>query len=239
MCTVVKSMKRIALALLPFALTIAAHAQTSVSIGPRVSSYSTDLDGGLNTIKTGRQSSYGLVGDFRTGKFVLDYMYDHDPENGISVVDLLVDTGNYTRDRGEVTVGFEVLPVLDLQGGARFESFRVGGIAIVGNPIFTDMNVDHQAIVFGVKLHTPPEQRLGLYAIARGYVGTAKIKTQDQLRFDDDSSGYRFEGGLSVPLGESSWSIQPAVEYEHIKTSDVGLRLNTNRFILGFVYRSR
>ncbi len=230
-------MKNIALVLISIALAATAHAQeTSFSIGPRVSSYSTDLDGGFNTVKTGRQTSYGLTGDFYTGKFVLDYSYDHDPQNGISVVDLLVDTGDYTRDRGEVTVGFAALPVLDLQGGARIESFRVGGIAIVGNPLFTDMNVDHQALVYGVKLHTPPGQQIGLYALGRGYVGTAKVTTATVSRVNDDTSGYRFEGGITIPLGQSAWRVVPAVEYEHIKTSDFNIRLNTNRFLLGFVY---
>lgn len=235
-------MRRIAVAFASFALAVtfagAAHAQTSFSIGPRVSSYSTDLDAGINTIKTGRQSAYGVAGDFQNGKFVLDYLYDHDPQNGISVVDLLIDTGDYTRDRGEVTVGYAALPGLDLQVGARTESFRVGGIAIVGNPIFTDMHVDNQAIVFGARIHTPSDQRLGFYALARGYVGSAKVTTNSLSRFEDDSSGYRLEGGISIPLGESSWAITPGVEYEHIETNDLGLRLNTNRFILAFVYRS-
>src|SRR6476659_490584 len=75
------------------------------TIGPRLSNYSTDVRETVTPLRTGRQSSFGLVGDYRNGNFVLDFMYDHDPENGISVVDLIVDTGNYSRDRGEVTVG--------------------------------------------------------------------------------------------------------------------------------------
>ena len=228
-------MKKIAFVLSSIVIAAMTQAQSSFSIGPRVSSYSTDLDGGINTIKTGRQSSYGLVGDFRTGVFVFDYSYDHDPQNGISVVDLLVDTGDYTRDRGEVTVGYAALPFLDLQGGARVESFRVGGVSIIGNPFLTDMSFDHQAIVFGVKLHSPNRRPFGMYGLARGYVGSAKID-QSGFRTDSDTSGFRFEGGFAIPLGESSWSVTPGYEYEHIETKDFGIRLNTNRFILAFVY---
>lgn len=236
MCTVVKSMKKIAFVLTSIALAAAASAQ-SFTIGPRVSSYSTDIDGGISTMKTGRQSSYGLAGDFRSGVFVLDYSYDHDPENGIDVTDFLVDTGDYTRDRGEVTVGFAALPFLDLQGGVRIESFRVGGFALIGNPIATDMDVNHNALAFGVKLHSTSMRPFGVYGLARGYVGTAKINRLG-VHNDSDTSGYRFEGGFAFPIGESSWSVQPGVEYEHIETKDFGIRLNTNRFILGFVYTS-
>jgi len=105
--------------------TPAHHASNSgFTIGPRISNYATDVRT-LTPLDTGRQSSFGVVGDYRTGVFVLDFMYDHDPENGINVSDLLIDTSAYSRDRGEATVGFAVTPFLDLQGGVRFDQMRV------------------------------------------------------------------------------------------------------------------
>jgi len=224
-------MKRLAILLTLFAA--AANAQ-SFTFGPRVSSYSTEFDGGISTLKTGRQTGYGLMGDYRNGAFVLDYSYDHDPQNGASVVDLLIDTGDYTRDRGEATVGFAVLPGLDLQGGLRYETFRIGGVSIIGTPLFTDVDANHQSLVFGVKLHTPANRPVGLYGLARGYVGNMKI---DDRNFESNTTGYRFEGGVTIPIGQSSWSVVPGVEWEHIKTEDFGLSFDSNRFLLGFVYR--
>src|SRR6266545_1855584 len=39
------------------------------SFGPRVSNYSTDVRETLTPLKTGRQSSFGVVGDYRNGAF--------------------------------------------------------------------------------------------------------------------------------------------------------------------------
>lgn len=207
------------------------------TIGPRLSNYSTDIRESVTPLKTGRQSSFGLVGDYRNGTFVLDFLYDHDPSNGVSVVNLIVDTGNYSRDRGEVTVGFAAAPFLDLQGGVRFESTRVGGVVVVGFPISTDINIDHQAITGGVKFHSDAIP-LGFFVTARVFVGSAKVDF-GLGNNNTDTSGYRGEAGLNIRIGESAWSVQPGYEYDHFETKDFGIRMNTNRLFLNFVHRSR
>jgi hypothetical protein len=205
------------------------------SFGPRVSNYSTDVRETLTPLKTGRQSSFGAVGDYRSGAFVLDFTYDHDPENGISIASLIVDTGNYSRDRGEVTVGFAATPFLDLQGGLRIDSARVGGIAVFNNPVSTDLNIDHHALTAGIRFHTEPSP-VGFFVLGRGFIGSAKLDfgTGD---VDTDTSGYRGEAGLNIRIGESAWAVQPGYEYDHFETKNYGVRMNTNRFFLNFVYR--
>ncbi|HEX9164200.1 MAG TPA: hypothetical protein VF980_21030 [Thermoanaerobaculia bacterium] len=207
------------------------------TIGPRLSNYSTDVRAEVLPVRTGRQASFGVVGDYRLGAFVLDFMYDHDPENGISVTDLIVDTGNYSRDRGEVTVGFAAAPFLDLQGGVRLDQTRVGGIVVFGNPISTDLNIDHQALTGGIRLHTEGAP-VGFFVVARGFIGSAKLDF-GAGNLNTDTSGYRGEAGLSIRLGESLWAVQPGYEYDHFETKDFGVRMNTNRLFLNFVYRSR
>ena len=208
------------------------------SIGPRISSYSTDIDGGLATLKTGRQSSFGVVGEYRTGQLALDFNFAHDPENGINITDLIIDTGNYSRDRGEFTIGYAVAPVLDLQGGVRWDTIRIGGASIFGNTFLSDLNLDHQALTAGIKLHTGDGQPVGFYVLGRGYMGSAKFDVRG-AHVNTDMSGFRGEAGINIRLGEGKWYLVPGLEYEHLETSDYNLRLNSNRAFLNFVYRSR
>ncbi len=217
-------------------IATAAGAQT-FEIGPRVSNYSTHLDTDFLTLRTGRVSSYGLVGSYRNGGFVLDWMYDHDPQNGISLTDLVIDVGDYARDRGEVTAGFRIVPGLDLQGGVRFDDIRIGGVSFFGNSIANDLSIQHQAIVAGAKFHTPTSGPASFYLLGRGMVGSAKFR--DGFREDADTTGYRAEAGIPIRLGQSNWLIVPGAEYEHIEAKDVGFRLNTNRAFLNFVYSTR
>lgn len=212
----------------------------SFSIGPRYSNFSTDVDAGLVTDKTGRQGSWGLSGDYRNGALVIDYMYDHDSSNGVSVVELVgLDVGDYSRSRGEATVGWAALPFLDLQGGIRSESVRVGGATVFGNNVFSTVDFDHQALVFGVKLHSTSMTPFGVYGSARGYVGSAKFNESFSGNVDDDTTGHRLEAGLVIPLGESAWTIDPAFEFEHLETKQLGVKLDTNRFLLNFIWHSR
>ena len=207
------------------------------TFGPRLSNYSTDIHEAITPLKTGRQSSFGLVGDYRNGNFVLDFMYDHDPSNGVSVVDLIIDTGNYSRDRGEVTVGLAVTPFLDLQGGVRIDSTRIGGIVVVGFPVSTDMHIDNEALTGGVKFHTDGIP-LGFFVTARAFLGSAKVDFGPG-NSNTDTSGYRAEAGLNIHIGDGAWSVQPGYEYDHLETKDFGIRMNTNRLFLNFVYRRR
>ena len=237
-------MRQAALFLALVFVTATAFAQTNAnlfSIGPRVSSFSTDLDdvNAFTTIKTGRASSFGLIGDVRaSGGLVFDWRYDHDTSDGLSPIATIVDVSDFRRDSGEVTIGYELADIVDLQAGVRLDSFSVGGATFLGTNLVTDLDVDHQALAAGIKIHTPPGQRLGFYVLGRGYVGTAKFH-DDSGRTDGDTSGYRGEAAVIIPLGESNWHLTPGVEYDHIETKNFGFRMNTNRFFLGFVYTSR
>ena len=217
-------------------LAAAADAQTShssFSIGPRLSSYSTDIDSDFTSLKTGRQTAFGLVGDYRTGHFVLDFQWDHDPSNGIHLTDLLV-TDDYDRDRGEVTIGYAISPLLDLEGGFRTETISLGSVAFFGTDFF-----DHQAITAGIHLHSDLRQPVRFHFKARGYFGSAKIDNQFDARRESDTNGWRAEGAVEIRIGESKWSAMPGIEYEKIDANDAGLRLNTNRFFVNVVYRTR
>jgi hypothetical protein len=227
------SMKRLPLLILLF--TVSASAQ--IEIGPRISNYSTKMDMPLLKLDTGRVSSFGLVGGYRTGAFLLDWTYDHDTQNGVSLVDVIVDTGDYTRDRGEVTIGYGITPLLDLQGGARLDQIRLGGIALFGNPIGTDLSIDHQALVGGFRLHSAAGAPAGFYVIGRGLIGTAKFK--DAISDSADTTGYRGEVGIPIRLGQSNWYLTPGAEYEHLEAKDHRWTQKTNRFFLSFVYSAR
>ncbi|HSP35345.1 MAG TPA: hypothetical protein VLU46_13595, partial [Thermoanaerobaculia bacterium] len=157
--------------------------------------------------------------------------------NGVSIIDIIVDTGDYSRDRGELTVGFAAAPFLDLQGGVRIESTRVGGVSIFGNPVATDLNIDHQALTAGLRFHTEPAP-IGFFVVGRGFIGSAKLDF-GAGKVDTDTSGYRGEAGLDIRIGESAWSVQPGYEYDHFETKNFGVRMNTNRLFLNFLYRSR
>ncbi len=206
-------------------------------IGPRVSNYSTDVREQITPLRTGRQSSFGLVGNYRNGSFMLDFLFDHDPENGISISSLIVDTGNYSRNHGEVAVGFAPAPWIDLLGGVRIDETRIGGVVILGNPVSTDLSIDHQALTAGIRFHSGARP-IGFFVQGRGFIGSAKLDFGEG-DVDTDSSGYRGEAGLKIGIGDSAWTAQPGFEYDHFETKSRGVRMNTNRFFLNFVYRSR
>lgn len=220
----------------------AASAQSVFSIGPRISNYSTRVEGDpLTTLRTGRQTAFGLVGDYRNGNFNLDFSYDRDSSNGTSLTDILVDDADFQRNRGELAIGYSVLPVLDIQGGVRIEEIRFGGFSLFGNAIGSDLTMDHQALVAGVKLHSTTMNPAGFYLIARGLVGTAKF--DDNADTQKDTSGWRAEVGVPIQLGSSNWHLVPGAEYEKFDTKTFGLgqkiRLDSNRVFLNFVFSSR
>ncbi|HWS73173.1 MAG TPA: hypothetical protein VN605_13735 [Thermoanaerobaculia bacterium] len=221
---------------------ITASAQSVFSIGPRISNYSTRIEGDpTTTLRTGRQTAFGLVGDYRNGNFDLDFAYDRDSSNGASITDIFVDTGDYQRNRGELAIGYSILPVLDLQGGARIEQIRFGGFSLFGNAIGSDLTMDHQALVAGIRLHSTTMNPAGFYLIARGLVGTAKF--DDNANTQKDTSGWRAEVGIPIVLGASNWHLVPGAEYEKFDTKTFGLgqklRLDSNRVFLNFVFSMR
>jgi hypothetical protein len=223
------------LPLLLLFITMSASAQ--IEIGPRVSNYSTKMDTPFLTLDTGRVSSFGIVGGYRSGAFVMDWNYDHDTQNGVSLIDVIIDTGDYTRDRGEVTIGYAIAPFLDLQGGVHLDQVRVGGVSFFGNPLATDFDVDHQALVGGVRFHSAASAPAGFYVTARGLIGTAKLR--DVLDQTVDTTGYRAEVGIPIRLGQSNWYLTPGAEYEHVKAQDNQWTMKTNRVFLSFVYSAR
>ena len=220
----------------------AASAQSVFSIGPRISNYSTRVEGDpATTLRTGRQTAFGLVGDYRNGNFDLDFTYDRDSSNGASITDIFIDADDYERNRGELALGYAILPMLDIQGGVRYEEIRFGGFTIFANPFLTDMTMTHQALVAGIKLHSTTMNPAGFYLIARGLVGTAKF--DDNADTQKDTSGWRAEVGIPIALGSSNWHLVPGAEYEKFDTKSFGLgqkvRLDSNRVFLNFVFRSR
>jgi hypothetical protein len=228
------------LALLVLGATTAS-AQSVFSIGPRISNFSTRVEGDpLTTFRTGRQTAFGLVGDYRNGNFNLDFAYDRDSSNGANITDILIDDADFQRNRGELAIGYSILPVLDLQGGVRFEQLRFGGFSLFGGS-FGDVNMDHQALVAGIKLHSTTMNPAGFYLTARGLVGTAKF--DDNGNTQKDTSGYRAEVGIPIALGSSNWHLVPGAEYEHFDTKTFGLgqqiRLDSNRVFLNFVFSTR
>ena len=232
------SVKRLHVVLVLF-VAVSASAQSSFEIGPRVSNYSTDLISGLIRLDTGRVSSYGLVGGYRTGSLVIDWLYEHDPQNGISPTAIVLAVDDYERDRGELTLGFRITPSIDLQGGVRLDQIRVGGVSFLGSSFASDLDVDHQALVAGVKFHTATSGPASFYILGRGIVGDAKFNDISAGEDHHGTTGYRAEAGIPIRLGQSNWSIVPGAEYEQWRADDVSFRLKTNRVFLNFVYSSR
>lgn len=205
-------------------------------LGPRYSNYSTDVDVAILTVDSGRQHSFGLVGDYRSGAFVLDFNFDHDSENGLQLSDLLpFDFASYERDRAELTVGWAALPVLDLQAGFRLDSFTVGGEGF-GGGFFSGESLSHSGIVVGVHVHTPTRRPFGLYGTARALIGTMEF---DDIGLSQDATGWRAEGGVEIPIGDSQWHAVPGLEIERLQADGLGINIDTNRFFVNFVYSFR
>jgi hypothetical protein len=205
------------------------------SIGPRFSNYSTEVDIDVGGIDTGRENAFGVVGGYRSGQLVFDFQLDHDPENGISLIDLLpIDFSNYERDRFEATVGWAALPALDLQAGFRFDTLDLGrGFN------FNSSSLEHSALAAGIHVHTPSNEPFGVYGLVRGYIGELQFQDDDDdfgSRNEIDSTATRIEGGIILPIGESAWRVVPGVEFERIEAEDLGMTFETNRFFVNVVY---
>ena len=228
------------------ALTLLAATAASAqvfSIGPRISNFSTRVEGNpVETLRTGRQTAFGLVGDYRNGRFDLDFSYDRDDSNGAGITDIIIDASDFQRNRGELAVGYAITPVLDLQGGVRYEELRFGGFGLFGNSVFSDMTMKHQALVGGIKVHSATNTPAGFYVIARGMVGTAQFDDTNNTP-DRDTTGWRGEVGVPIAIGSSNWHIVPGAEYEHFDTQSFGagqrIRLDSNRFFVNFVFSTR
>ena len=209
------------------------------SIGPRISNYATRFNAGDTAVKTGRQTGYGVVGDYRQGDFVLDFMWDRDPENGLRLTDLIIDLGRYERTRGEATIGYAFSPSFDLQAGGRYDKFKLAGAAFFGNPFFSDLEVNHQAFTTGIHLHTRDFESVGYSLLGRAYYGRADFNVAGPGVDDPSTYGVRFEGAVSIRLSDSQWYVVPGLEYEKLTSEDEVLDLDTNRLFVKLVYKSR
>lgn len=230
-------MKRISFAFAFLLLTAAMPAiSQTFTFGGRYSNYSTDIDGGVTTLETGRETSLGVVGDYRNGQFVLRGSYIHDLEGGITLGNLFpLNFADYERDRGEITAGWAPIPFVDLEAGARVDDVRVGGIDFFGTSLFEELQIDHQAISLGVNVHTQTIRPIGWYGAAHGYIGSASFEVAD-VGVESDTSGWKIETGFPIAVGTSGWEVTPGVEYEYLETDNYGLRLETNRFFVNFAY---
>jgi hypothetical protein len=226
-----------------FSLVTSATAQSTgnsgFSIGPRISNYSTRFNAAETTVKTGRQNGLGIVGDYRSGDFILDFMWDRDPENDLRLTDDIIDLGRYERTRAEATIGYAFSPSFDLQAGARYDRFKLGGATFFGNPFFNDLEVKHQALTGGVHFHTRDFESVGYSLIARAYYGTADFSVTGPGVDDPGTYGVRFEGAVSIRLSDSQWYVVPGLEYEKLSSEDEVLDLDTNRIFIKLIYKSR
>jgi hypothetical protein len=222
---------------------VTAAAQTShstFSIGPRVSSFSTDVDGEAGySVKTGRENAFGIVGDYRTGRFMLDFSWDTDSSEGLNFTTVFIDVSDYQHQRGEFAGGYAVTPFLDLQAGFRDESYQIGGFSFLGSSFGSNLNFDHQALIGGLHFHSDLRQQVVAHVKVRGYIGSAKFDNSLGQRIQTDTTGWLGEASADIRFGESNWYIVPGAEWDRVETSDYDLRFNTNRFLLSVLYRSR
>ncbi|HVT44904.1 MAG TPA: hypothetical protein VMT00_10975 [Thermoanaerobaculia bacterium] len=229
-------MKRILLIFAVCAFTAGALTAQTFTLGGRFSNYATDLDIGIVTIETGRESSVGIIGEYRAGVFVLRGQFDHDFEGGLSAGLIPIDLAEYSRDRFEATAGYAPLPFIDFEAGFRMETLSIGGFSFFGNQFFSDLDFDHQAIVVGVNAHTQSMTPAGWYGSARAYIGSADFEFEG-LGVSSDTTGYRIETGVPIAIGTSRWHVTPGVEFEHIETDRFGFQIDSNRFFVNFAYR--
>ena len=213
--------------------TVSIQAQ-SFTFGGRYSNYKTGIDVGPLSVDTNRTGSLGLLGNFRSGGFVLSGQWDHDLENGISVLDFLpIDVGNYKRDRVEIAAGYSVVPALDLMVGFRNDNVKLDTIGIGGFSF--GQKFDNQMGMAGIRLHSPSIRPVGFYVDGRGYFGSAKFDI-DHFGVNSDTNGYKAEAGVIFPLGLSGWTVTPGFEYEDIRSDRYDVKFTTNRFLLNFEY---
>jgi len=214
----------------------------NLSLGGRYSNYSTEIQAvQLLSLETGRESSLGILGQYRNGSFEMNWNFDHDFEGGVSFDFLPIDFAVFSRDRAEFAAGFAPIPYLDVEFGARIESITFGGRSFFGDRFFDEIDMNHQAILFGVNAHSPTIRPVGWYASGRVYLGSADLNIQG-VELSPDTAGIKIEGGIPIPVGLSGWEVVPGLEFEHLETDDKStivsnaLELDTNRFFINFVY---
>ena len=107
----------------------------------------------------------------------------------------------------------------------------------LGSGFFDVETFEFQGLVVGANLHTPQTRPFGAYGLGRWYQGTGEFA--DSPRSNYDTSGWRFEGGIMIPIGQSQWTAIPGLEREHLEVQEGDFSIDTNRFFLNFVWTSR
>ena len=51
----------------------------------------------------------------------------------------------------------------------------------------------------------------------------------------EDSTGWRGEAGIEIPIGDSQWTAVPGIELERLE-AEHQVVMETNRFFVNFVY---
>lgn len=230
-------MKRTFLILVLFVAAIPAVAQSNFLIGGRYSNYSTDVSLPGFDLETGRQSSIGFLAQLRTQQLVLKGSADNDLGGSLSISELLpFEFDDYSRDRLEFSVGYAPTSFLDLDAGVRIDNFTIRN-NVFGNEFFADEDLEHQALLFGLNVHSETIRPIGWYVSARGYVGSADVDVPGTSP-SIDTTGYKLEAGLPLAIGTSGWEITPAFELEQIDLDEeeFPMEIATNRFIVNFAY---
>lgn len=228
-------MKRLTILLAAILFSATTLSAQNLTLGGRYSNYETSFE----FLDTGRASSVGAGGEYRAGLFVLNGRYDHDFDAGISFDFLPIDLAQFSRDRGELAIGFAVLPYLDIVGGGRAEQLRLESASFFGEELFDEtFELDHTALMVGASVHSRSIRPIGWYGNVRGYFGNADY-TVEGLGLSTDTTGYSVEVGFPIPLGLSGWEVTPGGEFESIEFKDdfaLDLNYDTNRFFVNLAY---
>lgn len=178
-----------------------------------------------------RQSSAGLLVALKTNKLVADFAYEHDYETlGGALARLFqFDSGEFSRDRYEYTIGYAPVSRLEVIGGARNERIDFAADAFEGKNPFGPVDLEYFAFLIGAKAATRPDLPLGAFISFRTYFGGTGVGS---IRGLTDTKGHRFEGGFPIRIGNSPVRITPGFVFESLETGHIGLELTTRRFFI-------
>ena len=226
-------MRRLAGALLIMMMAVPAFAESR--IGGRYSNYSIDLGLLGFSIDTERESSLGVVGQFESGPIIVKGFYDHDFEAGVSFFDLFnLDLATVQRDRAEGSIGWRVADFITLEGAVRWEdlSARTGFFDI------GDASLSGAQFGFGGTAHSKPDADFRWFVTGRYFVGSVDVNDIGGTGIDGsiDTNGLRFEVGVPISVGDSSWVVVPGFEYERFETDTSLIEVESNRFMIALQY---
>lgn len=197
----------------------------------RYSRSATNFASGLEQGDAGDGNSVGMVVGFQRQRFIGGFRYEHDFQG---VFDLIarsfdLDSIGFSRDRYELTAGYAVTPAIAIEGGIRNER-------IVFNPALAlqhfALSTEYGAILGGLRVQTPREQRVGFEGSVHTYLGGSGWSREAMT----DTRGYRAEAGFPIQSGAAR--IVPGVAYEHLRTGPRQLELDAWRFFISLGFSS-